>query len=380
VLGITDPAVTIKNIECSIIDKGFAEGWVKPEPPALRTGKKVAVVGSGPSGLSCDAQLNRAGHWVTVYERADRIGGLLMYGIPNMKLDKSIVQRRVDLLAQEGITFVTNTAIGVDIPATCLRDEFDAVVLCCGATNPRDLPIEGRQLKGIHFAMEFLHANTRSLLNSGHQDGDYISAKDKHVIVIGGGDTGTDCVGTAMRHGCASLTQFEILPRPPDERQPDNPWPEWPKIYQLDYGQEEVAARFGADPRTYLIMTENFVGDNQGHVQELHTVDVEWARADTGSLFPKRVPGTEKVWQADLVLLAMGFLGPEQTLIEALAVDRDERSNAKAAYGQFTTNLDGVFAAGDMRRGQSLVVWAFNEGRGAARECDRYLMGTTNLP
>jgi glutamate synthase (NADPH/NADH) small chain len=380
VLGITDPAVTIKNIECSIIDKGFAEGWVQPEPPAVRTGKKVAVVGSGPAGLSCAAQLNRAGHLVTVYERADRIGGLLMYGIPNMKLDKLIVQRRVDLLAQEGITFITNTAIGVDIPATRLRDEFDAIVLCCGATNPRDLPIAGRDLKGIHFAMDFLHANTRSLLDSGHRDGNYISAKDKHVIVIGGGDTGTDCVGTSMRHGCASLTQFEILPRPPDERQPDNPWPEWPKIYRLDYGQEEATARFGADPRTYLIMTENFVGDDQGHVKELHTVDVEWVRAENGGLFPKRIPGTEKVWQADLVLLAMGFLGPEHTIFEELAVDRDERSNAKAEYGRFSTNLDGVFAAGDMRRGQSLVVWALNEGRGAARECDRYLMGTTNLP
>lgn len=380
VLGITDPAVTIKNIEYSIIDKGFAEDWVKPEPPAVRTGKKVAVVGSGPAGLSCAAQLNQAGHLVTVYERADRIGGLLMYGIPNMKLDKSIVQRRVDVLTQEGITFITNTAIGVDIPAPRLRDEFDAIVLCCGATNPRDLPIAGRDLKGIHFAMEFLHANTRSLLDSGLQDGNYISAKNKHVIVIGGGDTGTDCVGTSMRHGCASLTQFEILPRPPDERQPDNPWPEWPKIYRLDYGQEEAAARFGADPRTYLIMTENFVGDDQGYVQELHTVDVEWARADHGGLFPKRIPGTEKVWQADLVLLAMGFLGPEHTILEELAVDRDERSNAKAEYGRFSTNLDGVFAAGDMRRGQSLVVWAMNEGRGAARECDRYLMGTTNLP
>ena len=251
--------------------------------------------------------------------------------------------------------------------ATKLRQEFDAVVLCCGATKPRDLPIAGRDLQGIHFAMEFLHPNTKSLLDSGHQDGHYISATGKHVIVIGGGDTGTDCVGTSMRHTCKSLTQFEILPRPPDERQPDNPWPEWPKIQRLDYGQEEVAARFGADPRTYLIMTEKFVGDEHGQVTELHTVDVEWATSDMGGLFPKRIPGTEKVWQADLVLLALGFLGPEGTILEELAVERDARSNANAAYGKFSTNVAGVFAAGDMRRGQSLVVWAFNEGRAAAR-------------
>jgi glutamate synthase (NADPH/NADH) small chain len=380
VLGITDPPVTIKTIECAIIDKGFAEGWVIAETPARRTGKKVAVVGSGPSGLACAAQLNHAGHLVTVYERADRIGGLLMYGIPNMKLDKAVVQRRIDLLAQEGVQFRTNTAIGIDIPATKLREDFDAVVLCCGATKPRDLPIPGRDLQGIHFAMEFLHANTKSLLDSGHADGKYLSAADKHVIVIGGGDTGTDCVGTSMRHQCKSLVQFEILPRPPDERQPDNPWPEWPKIYRLDYGQEEAQARFGADPRVYLIMTEKFVGDANGHVKELCTVDVEWVRGDNGGFFPKRIPGTEKVWPADLVLLAMGFLGPEDTILKELAVEQDARSNAKADYGHYMTNVEGVFAAGDMRRGQSLVVWAIHEGRGAARACDRYLMGSTNLP
>src|SRR5256885_13914094 len=271
VLGITDPPVTIKNLECSIIAPGFAEGWVLPEPPLKRTGKKVAVVGSGPSGLACAAQLNRAGHWVTVYERADRIGGLLMYGIPNMKLDKAIVQRRIDVMAQEGIKFVTKTAIGVDIPATRLLKDFDAVVLCCGATKPRDLPIEGRNLKGIHFAMEFLQSNTQSLLDSGHADGNYILAAAKHVVVIGGGDTGTDCVGTSMRHQCQSLVQFEILPRPPDTRPPDNPWPEWPRIYRLDYGQEEAKVRFGDDPRVYLIQTGKFVGDQNGHVKELHT-------------------------------------------------------------------------------------------------------------
>jgi glutamate synthase (NADPH/NADH) small chain len=380
VLGLTSPPVTIKNIECSIVDKGFAAGWVVAAPPAKRTGKKVAVVGSGPSGLACATQLNRAGHMVTVYERADRIGGLLMYGIPNMKLDKSTVQRRVDLMAQEGITFVTNTAIGKDLPAGKLRDAFDAVVLCCGATKPRDLPIPGRDLEGIHFAMAFLHANTKSLLDSKHQDGHYISATDKHVIVIGGGDTGTDCVGTSLRHQCKSLEQFEILPRPPDTRQSDNPWPEWPKIYRVDYGQEEAQVRFGADPRTFEIMTEKFVGDENGHIKALHTVNIEWVHGDNGRPFPKRVEGTEKFWPADLVLLALGFLGPEDTIIEQLELARDERSNVNAQHEKYATNVEGVFAAGDMRRGQSLVVWAIHEGRGAARECDRYLMGTTLLP
>src|SRR5881296_1289882 len=298
VLGISEPPVTIKSIECAIIDKGFEEGWVQPQPPAVRTDKKVAVVGSGPAGLACAAQLNKAGHWVTVFERADRIGGLLMYGIPNMKLDKAIVQRRIDLMAKEGVQFVTNTAIGIHRPATKLREEFDAVVLCCGATKPRDLPVEGRNLKGVHFAMEFLHANTKSLLDSGHKDGNYISATDKHVIVIGGGDTGTDCVGTAMRHKCKSLTQFEILPQPPDERQSDNPWPEWPRIYRLDYGQEEAKARFGDDPRVYLIQTEKFVGDQNGYVKELHTVNIAWGRDERGRFVPQRMPGTEKIWAA----------------------------------------------------------------------------------
>ena len=336
--------------------------------------------GSGPAGLACAAQLNRAGHRVTVYERADRIGGLLMYGIPNMKLDKTIVQRRVDLLAAEGVEFIANAHIGANIPGAELKENFDAVVICTGATKARDLPIPGRELKGIHMAMEFLHANTKSLLDCGHQDGKYISAKNKHVIVVGGGDTGTDCVGTAMRHGCTSLTQLEILPRPPDERQPDNPWPEWPKVYKLDYGQEEVAARFGSDPRVYLTTGEKFAGDENGNVKELHIYDVEWAKNEQGAFIPKRVPGTDKVLQADLVLLAMGFLGPEDAVLKQLGVEQDPRSNAKADYDKFATNVPGVFAAGDCRRGQSLVVWAINEGRGAARECDRYLMGGTNLP
>jgi glutamate synthase (NADPH/NADH) small chain len=380
VLGMNEPAVTIKNIECSIIDKGFDEGWVEADPPEKRTGKKVAVVGSGPAGLACATQLNRAGHLVTVFERADRIGGLLMYGIPNMKLEKSIVQRRIDLMAAAGVTFVTNTAVGVDIPAKQLRQDFDAVVLCCGATKPRDLPLPGRELKGIHFAMEFLHANTKSLLDSNLADGRYLSAAGKNVIVIGGGDTGTDCVGTSMRHQCQSLMQLEILARPPDTRQADNPWPEWPKIYRLDYGQEEAQVRFGADPRVYLTTAEKFVGDGNDHVKELHIVNVEWAKNAAGAFVPQRVPGSERVLPADLVLLAMGFLGPEQQILEDLNVERDPRSNAKAEYGQYATNVPGVFAAGDCRRGQSLVVWAIHEGRGAARECDRYLMGRTDLP
>jgi len=379
VLGIISPPVTIKNIESAIADRGWEEGWILPEAPSFRTGKKVAVIGSGPAGLCAAAQLNRAGHLVTVFERADRIGGLLMYGIPNMKLDKGLVQRRVDQMAEEGISFRTNTEVGVNYPASDLMREFDAVILCTGATKPRDLPVEGRNLKGIHFAMDFLQANTKSLLD-GHKNGSFISADGRDVAVIGGGDTGTDCVGTAMRHNCKSLVQLEILPRPPQNRAADNPWPEWPKVYRLDYGQEEAAAKFGADPRTYLTTAKKFVGDDSGHVKEIHTVQIEWKRNDKGQFIAAEVPGTEQVRPAQLVLLAMGFLGPEQKLLEQLAIERDARSNVKAEFENYTTNIRGVFAAGDARRGQSLVVWAFNEGRGAARECDRYLMGSTNLP
>jgi glutamate synthase (NADPH) small chain len=379
VLGINDPPVTIKNNECTIIDRGFGEGLVVPHPPAKRTGKKVAVVGSGPAGLACAAQLNKAGHWVTVYERADRIGGLLMYGIPNMKLDKRIVQRRVDLLAAEGVEFVTHTEIGKNLPAARLVEESDAVVLCMGATKPRDIPIEGRELKGIHQAIDFLNANTKALLDGGHQNGNFISAEGKDVIVLGGGDTGTDCVATSIRHGCKSILQFDIIPAPPAERTDDNPWPEWPRIYRLDYGQEEAKERFGEDPRQYLISTTKFVGDESDQVKELHTVEIEWVKGEDGRPF-REVPGTEKVWPADLVLLSMGWLGPEDTVLEQLDVERDPRSNAKAEHGKFATSVPGLFAAGDVRRGASLVVWAINEGRGAAREVDRYLMGSSDLP
>ena len=382
-VGLNERPVTIKNIECAIIDRGFDNNWVLPTPPKARTGKTVAVVGSGPSGLACADQLNKAGHQVTVYERADRIGGLLMYGIPNMKLDKQVVQRRIDLMAAEGVEFVTGIEIGVDMPTGKLVRDFDAVVLCGGATKPRDLPVPGRELKGVHFAMEFLRDNTKFLLDEreGYVAHRQITATGKDVIVIGGGDTGTDCVGTSLRQGCKSVIQFEILPEPPLERPADNPWPEWPKVLRVDYGQEEAIALQGKDPRNYLILTKQMVGDDNGHVKELHTVEVEWVVSDNGGRpYPKEIPGTEKVWPADLVLLAMGFLGPEDVMAEQLGLERDARSNFKAEHGTFATSVEGVFAAGDMRRGQSLVVWAINEGRGAARECDRYLMGETSLP
>jgi len=379
VLGISEPPVTIKNIEQSIIDKGFEEGWVKAVPPAKRTGKKVAVVGSGPAGLAAAAQLNQAGHTVTVFERDDRIGGLLMYGIPQMKLEKSLVDRRVKLLAQEGVNFVVNTNVGKDFPTARLQSEFDAVVLCGGATHARDLPIEGRNLKGIHLAMEFLSLNTKSLLDSKHADGKFISAKGKQVVVIGGGDTGTDCVGTSLRHGCKSLVQLEILARPPEVRAADNPWPQWPRIYRVDYGQEEAAALYGADPRKYAVVTKRFVGDAAGNVKGLHTVEVEW-KPENGRMIMRELPGTEKEWPADLVFLAMGFLGPEKPgLLAELGVALDGRGNVVTDANK-QTSVPKVFAAGDMSRGQSLIVWAIAEGRDAARGVDKFLMGETLLP
>ncbi|MDU5947373.1 MAG: glutamate synthase subunit beta, partial [Paenibacillus macerans] len=350
------------------------------EPPEKRTGRRVAVVGSGPAGLACAAQLNKAGHDVTVYERSDRIGGLLMYGIPTMKLDKAVVQRRVDLLAAEGVKFVTNTEIGKDIKAKQLVDEYDAVVLCGGATKPREFNIEGSDLNGVHYAMPFLNGTIKSYLDSGLQDGQYLSAKDKDVIVIGGGDTGSDCVATALRHGCRSITQFGTHAKAPLERDPiNNPWPQFPNVYTLDYAQEEAKAIFGSDPREFSIMTTRFVGDENGSLKELHTVQIRRTVDETGRKIYEPIPGTERIFPAQLALIAIGFDGPESTIIDELGLEKDRRTNVKAKYGQFKTSVDKVFAAGDMRRGQSLVVWAINEGRAAAREVDKYLMGSTVL-
>ncbi len=394
VLGINEPPVTIKNIENSIIDRGFDEDWVKPLPPATETGYSVAIIGSGPAGLAAAQQLRRIGHKVTVYERADRIGGLLMYGIPNMKLEKKVVERRIDQLRTEGVTFVTNAHIGKaeDFPSGHINQIMsdnhheilfiepnelvknnDAVLWATGATQPRDLPIPGRELKGIHTAMEFLTCNTKSLLDSNHENDQFISAKDKNVIVIGGGDTGTDCIGTSLRHGCKSLVNFELLPEPPQTRADNNPWPQWPKIFRVDYGHEEATTRDDKDPREYCILSKEFMGDSNGNLTGVRTVNVEWNQDEDGRFSMTEVPGSEKEWKAELITLAMGFLGPEAGATDMIDIEYDNRSNIKAEYGQFTTNVEGVFAAGDCRRGQSLVVWAINEGRGAALAIDQYL-------
>ncbi len=382
VLGITDPPVTIKNIESTIVNRGFEEGWITAQPPEQRTDKTVAIVGSGPAGLAAADQLNQAGHTVTVFERADRIGGLLMYGIPNMKLDKQDVLRRVQLLQDEGITFKTSVDVGKDISPQQLINDFDALLMATGATQPRDLPIPGRELNGIHFAMDFLTANTQSLLNSEHVDGDFISAKDKKVVVIGGGDTGTDCIATAIRHGAESIVNLEIIPQPPADRADNNPWPQWPRIYRVDYGHAEVAAKWGEDPRDYAIESVQFNDDGNGNLKSITVTQVDWSKPVANGPPFSRVAGSEKTIEADLVLLAMGFLGPEHYVVEALKdeMQLDPRSNYQATHGEFTTSIPSVFAAGDCRRGQSLVVWAINEGRGAARAIDLHLMGSTTLP
>jgi glutamate synthase (NADPH/NADH) small chain len=368
VRSLDESPVAIKSIECAIADRGFRERWIVPQEPAVRTNKQVAVIGSGPAGLACAAELNRDGHFVTVFERADRAGGLLMYGIPNMKLDKTLVQRRIDLMAAEGVQFVTKTEVGRDYYTDQLLENFDAIVLCGGATKARDLAVENRDLGGIHFAMEFLHANTKSLIDSNHHDGNYISAKDKDVIVIGGGDTGADCVATALRHGCRSLVQFEIMPESPVARAWDNPWPQWPKIRRMEYAHEEARAVLGSDPRTYCVMTERFIGDRQNNVKGLQSKQISWEGRTA-----KEIGGTERIWPAQLVLLAMGFVGPEKDgLLAQLGVCLTERGTVYVDENHMTS-VAGVFAAGDMERGQSLVVWAIADGRRAAAAVDRYL-------
>jgi NAD(P)H-dependent glutamate synthase small subunit len=379
VLGINELPVTIKNIENAIIDRGFDEGWVTFSAPTVRTGRKIAIVGSGPAGLAAADQLNKVGHAVTVYEREDRIGGLLMYGIPNMKLDKHVVDRRIELLRQAGVVFVAGADVGKTIDVETLRADNDAVVLATGATLPRDLAIPGRELDGIHFAMDYLTANTRSLLDSGLEDGKYTSARGRHVIVIGGGDTGTDCIGTAVRHGCRSMVNLELLQRPPAQRAADNPWPEWPLIFRTDYGHEEATKEFGADPRKYAVLSKEFISDGAGKVAGLRTVQVKWEFQD-GEWRMFEVPDSENVLETDFVLLAMGFLGPESYLADSLGLERDARSNYLAGHGEFQTSVPGIFTAGDCRRGQSLVVWAINEGRGVARAVDEYLQGISTLP
>ncbi|KAK6825136.1 Glutamate synthase [Apiospora arundinis] len=379
VLGINEDPVGIKSIECAIIDRGFEMGWMVPQPPKVRTGKNIAVVGSGPAGLACADQLNKAGHSVTVYERADRPGGLLMYGIPNMKLDKRIVKRRTDFMAAEGIVFKTGVTIGEDVTLLDLKAQNDAVVIATGATVARDLPIKGRNLEGIHFAMEFLHKNTKSLLDSELQDGAYLSAKDKNVVVIGGGDTGNDCIGTSVRHGAKSVINFELLPQPPPQRGRDNPWPQWPRIYRVDYGHSEVEQHMGKDPREFCIMSEEFVDDGSGRVKGINTIRVEWTKSASGGWDMKKLEDSKQFFPADLVLLSMGFLGPEARVLGD-DIEKDGRKNVKTPAGSYATNIEGVFAAGDCRRGQSLIVWGINEGRQAAREIDIYLEKCTSLP
>jgi glutamate synthase (NADPH) small chain len=379
-VAISDPAVAIKSIEKEIIDKGFENGWIRPNPPKNRTGRAIAVIGSGPAGLAAADQLNKAGHYVTVYERSDRIGGLLTYGIPNMKLDKGIVERRVNLLREEGITFVTNTEVGKDISSKELHEKYDSVILCTGAQKHRDTEIEGRSLKGIHFAMDYLTTTTKSLLDSQFEDGKAIDVKGKNVIVIGGGDTGADCVATAIRQNCNSVVQFGKHPQLEQERQEGNPWPEYPHVFTLDYAYAEAKAQFGTDPRQYEVLTKRFIGDENGQIKALETVRVKKEKDSQGKLVVSEIEGSEKIWPVDCVFIAIGFTGVELPIVKNFELDTTNRNTIKADYGKYTTNKEGVFAAGDARRGQSLIVWAINEGRGVAKEVDRYLMGETQLP
>ena len=376
---IGEPVATREN-EYAIIENAYEKGYADPRPPKVRTGKTVAVVGSGPSGLAAADQLNKRGHSVTVFERSDRIGGLLMYGIPNMKLEKQVVERKIKVMEAEGVIFVTGTDVGKDLKAEKLLKDFDRVVLACGASNPRDINAPGRDAKGIYFAVDFLKANTKSLLDSNFQDGKFVSTKGKNVVIIGGGDTGNDCVGTSIRHGCKSVTQIEMMPKAPDQRAENNPWPEWPKICKTDYGQEEAIALFGHDPRIYEATVKEFVKDKNGNLKAVKIVKLSWEKdPETGRMKMTEIPGSEQTLPADIVLIAAGFLGSQKYVTDAFKVNLDQRTNVSTAPGQYETSVKNVFAAGDMHRGQSLVVWAIREGRQAARAVDESLMGYTNL-
>ena len=378
--GLNGDPVTVRENEHYIIENGFAEELIRPEVPKVRSGKKIAVVGSGPAGLAAADTLNKRGHSVTVYEREDRPGGLLMYGIPNMKLEKHIIERRTELMKAEGVQFILNTNIGKDISGEKLLNDYDAVILACGSSEPRDVKADGRDAQGIYFAVDFLKSTTKSLLDSDLQDGSYISAKDKNVVVIGGGDTGNDCVGTAVRHGARSVLQLEMMPKLPDERAEDNPWPQWARVCKTDYGQEEAAAVFGADPRAYQTTVKEFVKDKKGNLKELVLVKLEAVRdRKTGRISMKEIKDSEYTVPAELVLIAAGFTGSESYVTKAFGVDTDGRSNVKTEAGHYATNVDKVFVCGDMHRGQSLVVWAIREGRECAREVDEKLLGYTNL-
>ena len=373
-------AVTVKENEYGIIENAYAKGYAKPKPPKVRTGKTVAVIGSGPAGLAAADQLNKRGHQVTVYERDDRIGGLLMYGIPNMKLEKHVIERKIGIMKEEGVEFVTSANVGKDVKAAKLLKDYDRVILACGAKNPRDIKAPGRDAKGIYFAVDFLAATTKSLLDSGLEDKKYISAKGKKVVIIGGGDTGNDCVGTSIRHGALSVTQLEMMPKAPDQRAEDNPWPQWPKVCKTDYGQEEAIAMFGKDPRVYQTTVKEFLKDKGGKLCGLVTVKLESQKDEkTGRMVMAEVAGSEQKMDADLVLIAAGFLGTEKYVADAFGIALNERTNVRTEQGQYETNVKRVFTAGDMHRGQSLVVWAIREGREAARAVDESLMGYTNL-
>lgn len=378
-VAISDPAVAIKNIERSIIDKGFENGWITPRIPEKRTGKTIAIVGSGPAGLAAADQLNQAGHSVTVYERSDRAGGLLMYGIPNMKLEKDVVQRRIDLLEEEGITFILNTEVGKDVTAEQLKEDYDSVILCIGSQVPRDLPIQGREYNGIHFAMDYLTNATKHLLDKTKTPNDSLNAKGKDVIIIGGGDTGADCVATAIRQGAKSVNQFAINPKLPIKRASTNEWPAYPQVFSLEYAHKEAKEKFGEDVRQYSIQTKAFITDGNDGVQALYTVDLETTQDEKGMISYEELSNTGEVWPTQLVIIAIGFVGPTQSILDQFGV-KTERNRIDAEYGKFTTNVDGVFAAGDARRGQSLIVWAINEGREVAHAVDEYLMGKSKLP